>query len=54
LPEDVNVHLISKEDECDELELLLGHKYIGMDLEWSVAVGFGKDEGVSRGRPAIL
>jgi len=53
LPEEVKVHFICKEDECEDLELLLGQKYLGIDTEWSAAVGFGTDQS-SRGRPAIF
>ena len=53
LPEEVKVHFICKEDQCEDLELLLGKRYIGVDAEWRAAIGFGSDAS-SKGGPAII
>ena len=34
LPKGVKVHFIGKEEDCEDLELLLGYRYIGVDAEW--------------------
>lgn len=53
LPDTVKLHFISNEEECVELECLLGKNYIGVDTEWRAAVGVGDDPN-NHGGPAII